>query len=229
MSIQGENQEVVDLIGGVEVREFLLKKLLEGPTSGIKLRESIAEFKKIAPHLITDTLIYYNLGILRKAGYINSVRYWRHKVFQLEPKKISNVRRHFDISPTLAYIGAIESEEITPVSIGRYMRETIGVDPRIFFMVVKEETRGKWKPPGSEYIHITEQVWNGEFNKLTKTLKKIIDKNILNKTFIVDVGGGSRVCSLALFKLAIDYGFSCINTFKLSKPSSWLINKDKNY
>ncbi|MHA2407769.1 MAG: winged helix-turn-helix domain-containing protein [Candidatus Ranarchaeia archaeon] len=216
--------DVAEVIGDVGTRRFILEKLLEGPVSGVKLRELIGEKNKLPPHKISDTLIYYNLSALRKANYIESIRYWRHKVYQLTTKAVPKVRKYFDIAAPLAYIGAIDSEDMTPVAIGRHLRETLNLDPNRYFMIIAGSTRGRWKPPGSEFVQFTEDVWSKDYHQVLSVIRKVIDKNINEMTFVVDVGGGPKTCSLALFKLAMDYDFPCINSWKLQKTPSWITN-----
>ncbi len=191
------------VIGGVEARRWILRRLLQGGASGIEIKEDME--KELGP--MSDTVVYYNLNKLVEEKLVRVSRRWREKIYELEPKWIPAIRRYFGIKAPIAYIGGFESE--IPFSMRGRLRSFLGNDIAWFILIVSESMRGRVRLYGAECIYIDDGIWDGSVIEVMPKLKNAIEEKLYSFDLVVDITHGSEPTKIALLQLAYEYSLPC--------------------
>ncbi|MGQ4833457.1 MAG: winged helix-turn-helix domain-containing protein [Candidatus Asgardarchaeia archaeon] len=191
------------VVGGVEARKLILRRLLKGGASGIELKEDIEK----SLGAISDTVVYYNLNRLVEEKLVRVSRRWREKIYELEPKWIPAIRKFFGIKAPVAYIGGFESE--IPFSMRGRLRSFLGEDIAWFILIVSESMRGRVRLYGAECIYIDDGIWDGSVIEVMPKLKHTIEEKLYSFDLVVDITHGSEPTKIALLQLAYEYSLPC--------------------
>ncbi|MHA1271226.1 MAG: hypothetical protein ACTSPY_15645 [Candidatus Helarchaeota archaeon] len=201
------SKEIEQVIKGVQARKIILQTLLEGaPRKGSELRLALADAFDRRINGVSDALIYFNLQALENAGYIYSYREWKDKYAMINPKWIQPLRRYFRVMSPVACIGFIGEDPRIQIQIRMKFKLNRGIKPEKFLFITGSKMRGKIAGhfDNVKIIFIKDEyLYNYKF--LVKLIEDEVQKIIPNYEIIVEVGQGSRFCSMAIHHIANEY------------------------
>ncbi|TFF86082.1 MAG: hypothetical protein EU551_02590 [Promethearchaeota archaeon] len=200
-------EDIEQVIKGVQARKVILQTLLEGePRKGSDLRLALADAFDRRIDGVSDALIYFNLQYLENAGYIYSYREWKDKYAQLNPEWVQPLRNYFRVVAPVACVGFIGEDPRVHLQLRMKFKLAKGVKPEKFLFFTSTKMRGKisgfFDNVQVEFIK-EENIY--DFKYLIKRMDKEIKKLITKYEVIVEVGHGTRFCSLALHQTALEY------------------------
>jgi len=201
------SKDIEQTIKGVQARKVILQTLLEGGSKkGSDLRLALADAFDRRINGVSDALIYFNLQALENAGYIHSYREWKDKYARLNPEWIQPLRRYFRVITPIACIGVIGDDPRLHLQLRMKFKLANNMKPEKFLFLTSARMRGKvsgfFENISVEFIK--EEEFN-DFKFLVKKFDDYVRKLISDYEVIIEVGHGSRFCSMALHQVALEY------------------------
>ena len=211
--VTSEVVEVEDVIGGVEARRIILKKLLDGPKSGVELRHALATALNRSVTEISDAMLYFNLQALEGAGLIRRSRgrnNWKAKFAEIVPEKIQLVRKYFGITVPIVCMGGLDDPEHVR-GVRRVFRNDTNLTPLKYIFVISNNFKRKIAgiPKDTVFEEFEENILEEDFEEVYRKIRSIVEREITNYEVVLDLTCGSRVCVLSLFKIAWEFGLRC--------------------
>jgi len=225
--VTSEVVEVEDIIGGVEARKIILKKLLDGPKSGVELRHALAVAFNRPVTEISDAMLYFNLQALENAGLIRRNRgrdNWKAKFAEIVPEKIQLVRKYFGISVPIVCIGGLDDPQHVR-GMRRVLRSDNNLVPSKYIFVISSNFKRKIAgvPEDVVFEEFEEHILEEDFEEVYRKIRGIIEKEVATHEVILDLTCGSRVCILSLFKIAWEFGLRCFYVQRLGENEKRVI------
>lgn len=211
------------VVGGVGARKTILRQLLDGAQTGLVLRSAIARGVSKPVDEVSDAMLYFNLQHLENHGLIERVRYGKEKAARLLPCFVQSVRRFLEVETPIAYLGAVSDEPRVLTVIPRRLRAETPYRPVKFHYFIEDRLRHRLSgvTPDQEFHEVPSSIYNSELEQMYSLAVNLGEQLIQEYAILVDVTGASRVCALALYRLAIEFDLSCVFITELG-PSYWL-------
>ena len=225
--VTSEVVEVEDIIGGVEARRIILKKLLDGPKSGVELRHALATAFNRSVTEISDAMLYFNLQALESAGLIRRSRgrnNWKAKFAEIVPEKIQLVRKYFGITVPIVCMGGLDNPEHMR-GMRRVFKNDTNLTPAKYIFIISNNFKRKIAgiPEDTVFEEIEENVLEEDFEEVYRRIRFIVEKEITTHEVVLDLTCGSRVCVLSLFKIAWEFGLRCFYVQNLGENERRII------
>lgn len=166
---------------------------------------------------ISETNARYHLKLLEKHKILLRRKKKKSKaiVLSINPIFINRLRQHFEIKTKFGYIGGIGTtkpiEQIASISnrLHRHFGNRIRTLD-IFYTQTdtkKLSSSEQWQEATQAFnevrIHTSDMY---DFDKNYSVMKSVIENNITAQEILIDITGGPKIPSLALYKLSQTYG-----------------------
>ncbi|MHA1311688.1 MAG: hypothetical protein ACTSQO_12315 [Candidatus Helarchaeota archaeon] len=202
------SKEIEQVIKGVQARKVILQTLLEGvPKKGSDLRRALADAFDRRINGVSDALIYFNLQALENAGYIHSYREWKDKYAKLNPEWIQPLRNYFRVIAPITCVGFIGDDPRVHLQLRMKFKLNRQFRPEKFLFFTSSRMRGRI---AGFFDNVKVEFIQDNYLFDYKTVLKIIDEHIRKilptHEVIIEVGHGTRFCSMALHKISLQYG-----------------------
>ncbi len=205
------------VIGGVAARKTILRRLLEGPQTGLLLRAAIARKVSKAVDEVSDAMLYFNLQHLENHGLIERFRDGKEKAARIVPQRVQSVRRYLEVDAPVVYVGGIGEDPSVFTSVPKRLRRETSIRPKQYHYFVDEAARRRLSglTPDKEIHDVPSEIFNDDLEQMYKLVLNLATKLIWENTILVDVSGGGKVCALALYRLAIEFDLPCLFSAEL--------------
>ena len=214
--------EIIKDVISEEKRNLFLKTIVTNDITNFKLL-----YSEILD--ISETNARHHLKILLKYNLVQKVKVKGTKAIHLQtnPRFITNLRTIYGIQIDTAYIaglGTLRSES-TIQHIDTIFEKGLKYFPTmqtVDFLVTKWEETGEdwdsnliekssaWQGLQSKTLEIKiHKIDMQDFSKSKAIIQTIFVNRLQTYDLVVDVTGGPKIPSLALFKLAMEFGLIC--------------------